>query len=735
MVNAPFNKDMRQGAAQGFRDRWAVGTGWYRRTLNITEKRDGYDYLLDFGGVFEDSTVWVNGTEAGGRKYGYSPFRVDITDYINGGDNLIEVRVNNTEFPADRWYGGGGIYRTVRLIEAEKIRLDEAEVIITPSTDGRVVIRTGASGSVTAAVYRNGAPCSPEVFGTGTLELTVPDPKPWSAEEPNLYTVTLKLSDGAQVTDEISVKFGFRDVSFIPKKGLYVNDKPVKLKGVCLHQDVGCRGIAAKRELWRERLLELKGMGCNCVRPSHHVFSSEFLDLCDELGFYVYEEAFDKWVSGSYARYFEDNWRADIAAMVKRDRNRPSVIIWGTGNEVENQGHDSMVAILRMIYDYIKELDATRPVTYAMNPHFKREAGIDAAKVADIQQFVDVADVNSITVMEEQMWRIKRIADIVDIIACNYQEQWYDEIHRYNPDKLILGTEVYQYFKGHYDQLQNYTDENPNLVPFERGYVIGGIVWTGYDYLGESMGYPAKGWSGAPLRTNGERRFSYHLLKSYWSEEPTVRFGVLDYSLEDEGVKEHWDIPPYAEHWHFPQFQKTVIPYAIASNCDEVALYHNDKRHFIPKPADCPNRIITGFLPYIPGTVTVVGLRGGAEVCRHTLTTPSHAVRLRFDEPEREIIADGEYELLLTVRAVDENGNPCFRESQLVRFRIEGGGEIIAVDNGRLKGSEPYNNEAIHMFNGCASVLVLLRGDTGRVSVYADAAGLFTAAANIINKK
>ena len=184
--------------------------------------------------------------------------------------------------------------------------------------------------------------------------------------------------------------------------------------------------------------------------------------------------------------------------------------------------------------------------------------------------------------------------------------------------------------------MQNFTNANPNLVPFEKDYCIGGMIWTGYDYLGESAGYPAKGWSGALLRTNNERRPGYYILQSYWSGKPMVHFSVMDYSLADEVVKEHWDSPPYADHWHFPQFRKALIPYIVASNCDEAELYLNGKRFVLPKPSDCPNRLITGFLPWQPGTVRVVGYRAGEAVCEHVTVTPGPTARLAFSRPDPE---------------------------------------------------------------------------------------------------
>lgn len=220
------------------------------------------------------------------------------------------------------------------------------------------------------------------------------------------------------------------------------------------------------------------------------------MDLCDEIGFYVYEECFDKWTGGLYGRYFQTEWQKDIEAMVKRDRNHPCIFIWGVGNEVENQGQNSMLQILKMFSDYVRMLDSTRPVSCAMNPNFKRESNVDISKIKDIQKFVDEAESTDITKIDEKVDRIRKIAEYVDVISCNYMEQWYPQIHAAIPEKPILGTEIYQFFKGHHDSYKNFTNENPSLVPFEKdkNYVIGSMVWSGYDYLGESTGYPAKGW-------------------------------------------------------------------------------------------------------------------------------------------------------------------------------------------------------------------------------------------------
>ncbi|MDL2302408.1 DUF4982 domain-containing protein [Lachnospiraceae bacterium OttesenSCG-928-D06] len=721
-ISMPFNREMDQGEQQGFRDRW--GIGWYKRTIHLEKKQEDYCYYLNFGGVYENCTIWVNEKEAGSYKYGYSSFKIDVTSFVQTGENQILLKVDNTVSPVDRWYSGAGIYRTVKWVELPKENIDVADIHVETKLNGADAIVTVHTGSNNKAMIINLSDGENEYHCDEKNQIYVKDARLWSDESPFLYTLTCKRMDGDCELDGISMRIGIREIQMIPNKGMYVNGKKVILKGVCLHQEAGCVGVAVRKELYRERLLMLKKMGCNSIRAAHHIFSEEFLDLCDEMGFFVYEECFDKWTGGLYGRYFETEWKKDVECMVKRDRNRPSIFIWGVGNEVENQAQDSMLSILKMLKAHILTMDETRPVTYAMNPHFKRASNVDLSKIKDIQQFVDEADDTEIYDAVERVERIKLIADIVDVISCNYQEQWYDMIHEQTPDKLILGTEVYQYFMGHRDQMQNFTVKNPALVPFQKDYCIGSMVWTGYDYLGESMGYPAKGWGGAIIRTNGVVRPSFYMMQSYWTKEPMVHFSVMDYSLTDEGVKEHWDLPMYADHWHFPQFHKTVIPYIISSNCDEVALFLNGKHFHVAKPAECENGIVSGFIPWQPGCVKVVGYNNGVEVCSHTTVTPGPAVKLAFLEESKSVLAEEGYQMLLTVHATDEQGTHYLRESAKVSFRVEGEAEILAVDNGDLMGNEPYQERFIHMYRGYASVLIRLTGKKGRVSLFADAEGM-----------
>lgn len=745
-VFSPFNRRMEQAQQQGFRDRW--GIGWYRRKLYLAKKQD-LIYELCFDGIYENSTVWINDIAAGGRKYGYSSFRLDITELLHEGENLILVKADNTSVPADRWYSGAGIYRSVYLeiLPGEHLDREKIQVITEAEPDeARIVVHTGCAGKVRGFLKAPAAggeqiaavEVSEEEGGrkNTSLQFTVYNPILWSAEEPGLYELCLQLLDrDGSAADQLTMRIGLRKVQLRADKGLFINGKAVKLKGVCLHQEAGCFGTAVQPEIWRERLLELKKIGCNALRLAHHIFMPQMLELCDELGFYVYEECFDKWTGGAYGRYYRTEWERDLSCMVLRDRNHPCILFWGVGNEVENQAHNSMLAMLKRHVAKVKELDHTRPVSLAMNPHFGYPAEeTDMSKVKDIQQFVDEMKSGEIFDMDDRVDMIRLIAREVDLLCCNYQEQWYERIHRAIPDKAILGTETYMYFRGYEEKFQNFSDQNPWLDVEEKDYCIGGMIWTGIDYLGESMGYPAKGWSGALFATDMEKRPIAWLYQSYWTREPMVHFAVMDYSLPDTGTKEHWDCPRYESHWEFPQFHKAVIPYMIATNCEQVELHVNEKEFLLRPTAEYPNRMITGFLPYLPGRVTVIGKNQGIEVCRQVVETPEMAVRLKFEQEELTINGRCPFQLLLKVRACDKEGRPVFRESAGVRFRAEGPAYIAGVDNGDIQGGEAYDNDRIHLFQGRADVALVITGE-GRIRVTAFAAGMQAAQAIIVSQK
>ena len=736
-VSRPGGRDVRQGQPQGFFDRW--GTGFYRRTLAI-DPEPGAVYRLRFDGVMEHSQVRLDGRALGGWDYGYTPFAVELPADLAGGEHQLAVRVDNTSFPADRWYSGAGVYRMVWLeaVPADHLEREEMTLETALLPDGvRVTIGVAHPGRKRVTLRGDGRVWQREtegeraVFEDAALRL-------WSAEHPFLYELTVELLDGERTLDSLTFPVGLRTVAADPERGVLINGVPTKLRGVCVHQDGGCLGTAVNGEFWRERLETLKGFGCNALRLAHHLYMPEMLDLADELGFYVYEEAFDKWTAGSYGRRYDHAWKDDLEAMVLRDRTRPSIILWGVGNEVENQAHGGMLELLANHVAAVKALDRTRPVSVAMNPHFAWEERHDLKDVEDIQVVVDEMKTGEILDIDAKVGQIAKIAALVDVLCCNYMEQWYDQIHAAIPDKPVLGTEIYQYFRGRGEKFQAFWESCPWLDAERRDWCAGGFVWSGFDYLGESAVWPYKGWSGAPFAADMEPRPMAFAFRSWWSDEPVVHFAALDMAYADRGVKEHWEAPAFFHHWDFPQYSAAMIPYMVATNCEEVEIRLGDKTCRSGPVRDYPNRIVRGWLPWTPGRITVVGLRDGREVCRDELVTPGAPSALVFDSPRRAITLrrDGAgrpmpFQLLCKVRALDGEGNPVFHTDEQVAFTVEGAGTILGTDNGDLGRPEGMDARTIHLFQGRTSAALRLTAP-GTVTLTAAAPGLKPARMDIV---
>lgn len=709
-ISRPVNPEMKtpdewpEGpASQGFIDRW--GIGWYRKHFTLTEKTKGKRYILFFEGVFERCTVYVNEICMGGHNYGYSGFSIDVTDVVHKGENLIAVRVDNSLTITDRWYSGCGIYRKVEFHELPENYLTMEDISV------RADYKNGA-GSLRIQIRDKGYPVTVSMDGIFEENILAGEKifekrnlyvSPWSAGNPKLYQ--LKIT-GLGYTKTLMI--GFRRIEFIPNQGMFVNGSPVKLKGVCLHHDAGCVGAAVTKTLMRRRLDLLKEMGCNTIRTSHNIASEDLLDLCDEMGFYVIDECFDKWVQGAYARFYEAEWEDDLSYLVFRDRNRPCVVMWSVGNEIDDQGADFMLRLLDRHCAKLRSLD-DRPVSLAMSPHYRNLQGESVG-----------------TCVPDKISAIRRIAEYVDVIGCNYQEQWYEAIHKAIPDKLIMGTEVYMFFKGSYDYYQDYRTDTPWMEVERRPYVIGGCLWAGIDYLGESMGFPSKGWAGTPLHTNLVRKPISYLMESYWSSKPMVHISILDYTKKPEIVREPWSPLPLSDSWNYPMFAKMPMPYMIFTNCREVRLSLNGNYYQLPRPEECESRIIHGFLPVEKGRVLVEGIEDGKVVCTHELVTSGPSAQLQFTEVpviSKEEKVKLPAQLLFTVAASDKSGNINYRESGEVKFTAEGPCRIEGVDNGYLCSLEPYASDKVHMHQGKASVIVRITG-SGRIVLHAASDGI-----------
>lgn len=731
-IEEEIDPGMENGGMQGYFPRRTVA--WYRNRFRWKPEWQGKKITIQFDGVHNYSEVWINGERLGLRPYGYASFEYDLTHHLVETTNLIAVKVDNTSPLMDRWYSGSGIYRHVRLIVTEKLHVETWGTYVTSSAvsarEAIVHVQTklrnddlselnctvlaeilDPEGQVVAQ-DRSSATLDGMSGGSVVHTLAVPAPKRWSPDSPERYTVYTSIYREGSLVDDFVTPFGIRELHFDPGKGLFLNGVSVKLKGVCIHHDLGCLGAAFHEQAMERRLRVLKQTGCNAIRFSHNPMAPELLDLCDRLGFMVINEAFDKWKSLSYEPIFDTWWKADLEAMVLRDRNHPCVIIWSVGNEVENQGQPDMLERLGMLADYCRKLDPTRPVTCAFEPHNHPKELSDGP-------------------IEDKVEAMKKLAAKVDILALNYQEQWYEHYREAIPNQLIVGSETYPYFRGRGNRAFGFEPANPWFDVERHDYVIGQFVWPGIDYLGET-GFPFKGWHAGFIDTCGFRKPSSYFHQSVWTSEPMVHLAVFDDSLDTSIPSRwsaHWYWPKLASHWNFPDHDIRLVQVAAFTNCDSAELVINGESYGEREPKNFPNRIVTWYVPYSPGTIEVVARNNGEVQAVHQLRTAGEASRIEIRLDRSEISANGRDLVHAEVTFVDMDGIPVYGDEREVSFMVHGPGKIVGVDNGNLACHASYKGSSIKTFQGKCLVIVQSTGEPGTIELRATAAGFETAAA------
>jgi Beta-galactosidase/beta-glucuronidase len=676
VISQAFNRGEKEGYTgqnmQGF-FAWE-GVCWYRKEF-LLSGIGGKAVYVYFEGAYRNSKVYVNGKEAGGRASGYSSFEIDITEFVKEGKNLIAVRLDNGCEAPDRWYSGSGLYRNVflKILPATHIKTwgvhveaKQNEVTVTTTVVSRA---QSAKGSVILQILKPGGSLAAknsipfDMNGKGEItvkqKLRIQKPALWSSENPNLYRAVVNLETDAQGIPE-EVNFGFCTVKIEYKEGMTVNGKKVKLKGVCLHHDCGITGSAYYDEAWRRRLLTLKSTGCNAIRTSHNPPAQGFLDLCDELGFYVVDECFDKWKSGYYAAHFDTDSKRDLADFILRDRNHACVIMWSVGNEVEAQGTDGMIAIQKSLVDIVKSLDS-RPVTCALAPHANPRTLVGAP-------------------VDELVKLTKKLAKDVDVLGLNYHEPLY-QAYTAGIDKPILGTECYEFYSSVGTNFEDVSTKNPWRFVLENNNVIGQFIWAGIDYLGESP-WPAKGWTGSILDICGFMKPNAFFRKSVWSDEPFVYLAFYDQERKPDYARGRWSFPSMASHLNFDHFHRKNVKAAVFTNCEEAELWVNGKKMGRRKGADFENGIIEWPLEYHGGIMEVKGFNKGNEVCSYVLKTAEKAQKIKL-LPDKTKLRAGEI-AHIEVNITDKNGLLCPNEEELIGFTLTGDGEFLGACSGDL---------------------------------------------------
>ncbi|MHB9106138.1 MAG: glycoside hydrolase family 2 TIM barrel-domain containing protein [Armatimonadota bacterium] len=721
-MELPRRADAPSGPRGGFAQ---DGLGWYRKHFTMPELQGGRLYI-EFEGVYRDAEIWLNGREVGVHPYGYTTFLLDLTPYLEPGDNVLAVRVDNTGHEHTRWYSGSGIYRHVWLLTAGPVHVAHWGLSVTTpevTDDGAtvavqttVVNHTEADCTLTVR-WSIFAPDGREIANAASGQavpvgasadarqtLTVPQPLRWSPETPRLYRLETAVYDGDACLDREATTFGIRTIAYTAEQGFLLNGQPLNMRGGCVHHDCGPLGAASIDRAEERKIERLKASGYNAVRCAHNPPSPAFLDACDRLGMLVMDEAFDVWraekIPYDYHRHFGTWWRDDLDSMLLRDRHHPSVVVWSIGNELVERGLPEGAQNARMLADRVRAVDPTRPVT----------AGI-------------------CTVWGEGTnWHdTDGLFAALDLRGYNYRDDVYREDHERFPDSVIIAAETsptrqYDYWKA--------VEELP--------YVVGDFVWTAIDYLGEAgVGreyYEGENASFLPdwpwtvancgdLDLCGEKRPQSYYRDILWHRCETPYIGV--HAPIPEGKKvliSGWGWSDVQASWSWPGCEGQMLPVEVYFDCDEVELLLNgESLGVVPVPAEA--KYIASFtVPYQPGELKAVARKGGAAVAESTLRTAGPPSQLRLTPDRAAIRADRNDLAYITVHACDEQGLPV-PSATVFHATITGPGRIAALANANPQNTDLYSGSTHPLWRGRGLVIVQPVGEEGTIELTVAADG------------
>ena len=703
-------------SSRGFKE---MGKGYYRLHYTPSKSLEGQRVLIDFEGVMYTADIYVNMKRVGGTNYGYVGFEIDITNELKyGEDNLIEVVADTREPGNSRWYTGGGLIRNVSIIATPKdLYFGRHPLYITTRENRFVSISAEFTNrtkeqSTHIAVQITG-PDGETVYNETTslkrhkmartqeeriaTDVEIKEPKIWDLDTPYLYTVKAQLlrEDGT-VADETCETFGIRTIEFGPNFGMKLNGKKVLLKGYANHHTLGALGAAAYPKAIEKRLKLIKQFGMNHIRTSHNPYSRDFIKLCDKYGILLVDELYDKWTrqhtGGKVA--FEEHWQQEVPEWVKRDRNSPSVVLWSLGNELQQDPNmpfnDFGVTMYKLQKTLLQRYDSTRLVTVAMHPRYRNwetdSLPHDLAMQTDIQ-------------------------------AYNYRYMYFPGDGRRFPWMTFYQSEASTSAMG------------PNFFEMNLDKVIGLAYWGAIDYLGESQGWPAKGWAQGVFDISLEPKPKAYFMKSFFMpEEPLVHIAVIDSKNDvmwngvqtgNDGMSDHWCRQPGTE--------LTLVTY---TNADEVELRLNGKslgRKQNPKgDSKKRNQIKWEGITYADGKLEAIAYNSGKAVARHQIETTGKAVSLRVTPEDSEWRADGTDLMHLRIEAVDNKGRRVPMAQDELKFEIEGDASIVAVSNGDINSDELNVTDHRHLWNGSALVILRAGKTASKVTLKTNSDGFKT---------
>ncbi|GHT37365.1 beta-galactosidase [Bacteroidia bacterium] len=708
-------KEDRRLGSNGF---FPGGIGWYRKTFVAPNSYNGKKVYICFDGVYHRSDVWLNGHHLGFRPYGYIGFEYDLTPYlIPGGKNVISVHVDHSNAASSRWYSGSGIYRHVHLKVVDPVHVDQWGVYITTPTitKGAATVRiqttvknddkkTQKVRLLTTLLSTKGvkvgtstqtidiAPGSTEVF---SKDIEVKQPVLWDLDTPVLYTAITQLSADSN-TDEVKTNFGFRTLAWDAQKGFSLNGKSMKLRGVNLHQDGGMAvGAAIPERIWEMRLSRLKEIGVNFIRTSHNPPAPEFMDICDRLGFLVQDEAFDKWKSGYYNEYYDEWWKIDLQSMLQRDKNHPSVILWSVGNEVNEQGKPEGVECLEKMVAFVHEYEPTRKVI----------AGLYPSNNSDHNMY--------------------GFAEKLDIVGLNYHEPYYEIEKKNYPNRIILGTENYLYYRGLAGNDMHFEDAKHTWIDvLEHDWVVGWSLWAGIDYMGETNRFDLKGWPTGFLDDSGYEKPIAGLFRAFWKDSPQLNIAILEDALDIDPGSVNWSSPKMIAHWNFPQYKNRLIRVHTFTNCDSVELWVNKRSMGKRAITDWNNNTIAWTVPYAEGTLKAVGYKGDKEIITKELQTANEPAAISLNNLYPLVKADGQDVALIDITLKDKDGLPVLHDDRMISVKIEGDGTLIGLDNGDLRMKEPIGTNRMSTYFGHCLLVVRANQIAGEINIIVKSEGL-----------
>jgi beta-galactosidase len=745
------------------------GIGWYRKHFTISDNDKGKRIYVDFDGAMANAKVWLNGKYVGEWPYGYTSFRLDLTPYIiTGKENIIAVRLDTKNWDS-RWYPGAGIYRNVWLVKTSQLHIANNGVFCTTpeikKERGMLSVQAEVEShlndplpvTVKAIVYRLNekfepvaTPVTESIVATATIEgmknhtfrfdIPVKEPVLWDITKPELYRIAVIVMQGTTVTDRYETNFGFRTLNFTARDGFLLNGRRVEVRGVCNHHDLGALGAAFNTRAAARQLEILKEMGCNAIRTSHNPPAPELVGLCDKMGFLIMVEAFDTWRIGKKPKDYNlifNAWHVeDMKAMVRRDRNHPSVFMWSIGNEVPDQRNFYIASELNAI---VKSEDNTRPVTVGCD---RDESGTNG-----FQKTLDVFGINYRLYRYDAFYASKDNANLGLISTesastVSSRGEYFFPVVEGDLDNNLPGKGIFQITS--YDVAHPAWATTPDqqwMLLDKFPAAMGEFVWTGFDYIGEPTPYYGD-LTGVKPGSPSYKEIKKMLDKQGVTEVPSRSsyFGILDlagfrkdrFYLYQSRWRPELPMAHILPHWNWPERKGMVTPVHVYTSGDEAELFLNGKSLGKKKKGEFEYRLKWDDVVYQPGELKVIAYKNGAKWAEDAVRTTDKAAQLSVAADRSAVNADGTDLIYLTVRIEDKNKLLVPKSNNQLNFSIEGPGRIVATDNGDATSHESFQAKSKKAYNGlCLVIVAAEKGATGSFTVKAESKGLKASAVKV----